>query len=117
MEQLNRIELKGTVGAVRPISINGATQGLHLRMVTSFLYTNSLREHVVEECWHDVTVWQRENFPDLKQIQKGTRLHIVGRMSQNRYTSADGTERTNMDINAYQVSIIPDGLTVQVNLI
>lgn len=116
MEQLNRIELKGTIGSVRPITVNGETQGVHIRMVTSFFYTNSLREPVMEDTWHDVTIWQRDNFPDLGLIQKGGRIHVTGRVVQNKYISSDGVERTGTDINAYKVELIEEGVTIQTSL-
>ena len=46
--------------------------------------------------------------PDLDKIEKGTPLHLTGRLRTNRYTSADGTEKLFYEVLAYRIRRLDD---------
>ena len=44
--------------------------------------------------------------PDLTSIHKGDKVHVLGRLRSQRYTAADGTERTAYDVLASKLNVI-----------
>lgn len=99
MEHINRIELQGQVGTVRQNEVNGC-------MVQNFsLYTQHISQRtdgnfVCEGTWHNITAW------DKVQINKGNIVRVVGRLRQQRYTSASGEERLFTEVVASELEII-----------
>lgn len=112
MEQLNRIELVGLIGAVR-ISEVSNTKIARLSVATNYAYKTASGEAVIETTWHNATIFQSPKFPDLSTLEKGMPLHIVGRLRAQRYTTSDGTERVSYEILAQSVEIPTDQLTIQ----
>lgn len=51
--------------------------------------------------------------PDLSSIQKGDKISVIGRLRSQRYTAADGTERTAYDVLASKVQIIESDDSLQ----
>ena len=105
MEQLNRIELRGTVGSVRRQSFNGRIV-VHFTMVTNFVYKVKDTEAAIETVWHNVTAWEGKDMPDLQLIEKGSKLYVVGRLKAQRYTDNEGIERVSTEVAAKRISLI-----------
>ncbi len=107
MEQLNRIELRGTVGFVRQQTVNGKMVA-HLSVATNYVYKDRSGEPVIETTWHNVTGWEGKGCPDLAKIEKGCKVYVFGRLRGQRYTDAEGIDRYSYDILAYQLNLIED---------
>ena len=100
MEQLNRIEIRGIVGSVY-VKDFGNTKVANLSVATNHCYTTQDGSMCIETTWHRVTAW------DVKeQIQKGCGVHVIGRLRQQKYVAADGTDRIVYDILASKVEVI-----------
>ena len=105
MEQLNRIEIRGNVGAVR-LQVVGNSRVARISVATNYVYKGRDGEPVIETTWHYVSAWEGKNIPDLTTIHKGDKVYVVGRLRSQRYTAADGTERTTYDVLASKLQII-----------
>lgn len=105
MEHLNRIELQGVVGTIRLNTIQGM-QVANFSLATDYLSKNNAGATICETCWHNVCAWEGENICDLSQIEKGSKVRVVGRMRSSRYTGADGCEKTFYEVLASEVSTI-----------
>lgn len=103
MEQLNKVELRGSVGSVK---IQNAGQGrvAHFTLATNYAYKDHSGAAVIETTWHNVTAWEGKTIPDLGVIEKGSRLYVFGRLKSQKYSAADGTDRTAVEIQASRVS-------------
>ena len=66
-----------------------------------------------DNTWHYISAWQGKNMPDLSSIQKGDKISVIGRLRSQRYTAADGTERTAYDVLASKVQIIESDDSLQ----
>lgn len=66
-----------------------------------------------DKTWHYISAWQGKNMPDLSSIQKGDKISVIGRLRSQRYTAADGTERTAYDVLASKVQIIESDDSLQ----
>lgn len=112
MEQLNRIELRGTVGFVRQQTVNNRMV-VHLSVATNYVYKDRNGEPVIETTWHNVSAWEGKNMPDLARIEKGNKVYVQGRLRGQRYTDSEGIERYAFEVLAYQLNKIEDASPVQ----
>ena len=104
MEQLNKVELIGTVGSVY-VKDFGKTRCVNFSVATNYCFKDRDGCPVVETTWHRIVTWQGEGCPNLDIIQKGTPLHVLGRIRRQRYVGADG-EETVLLINIF-VNLLP----------
>jgi single-strand DNA-binding protein len=104
MENLNRIELRGTVGTVKTNNV-GDAKVARFAMATCYTYRNRQGESVVEVTWHNVSAWQSDSV-SLEGLAQGAQVHIIGRIRTQRYTAADGSERTFYEVLASKLEVI-----------
>lgn len=105
MEQLNRIEIRGNVGSVK-IQTVGDKRVMKLTIATNYVYKDKDGEPVIETTWHVVTVWEGRNMPDFSKFEKGVKVHVIGRLRNQKYMGSDGIERTAYDIQASKVALL-----------
>lgn len=105
MEYLNLIELRGVVGRAE-ITTLGDNRKCRFSVVTEYCYKQN-GEPVVELTWFNLGAWEGKNNPDLSLLQPGTWVHVLGRVHTYKYTGSDGTERSNWEVNATRVEILP----------
>ena len=106
MEQLNRIELIGIVGAVRTHNIADKVI-TRISVATNYAYKDKDGCYVIETTWHNVT-----NFGECVELGKGDSVHIVGRLRQQRYVDANGNDRISYEIVASSVEKIEEKVGV-----
>ena len=107
MEQLNRVELRGTVGSVY-VKDFGNTKVANFSVATNYCYRSSQGEPVIETTWHRIMAWDSTDNADAFRIGKGDRVHVIGRLRVQRYTGTDGVERSLVEIVASKVEGITD---------
>lgn len=107
MEYLNKIELLGQVGNVRLQTFNGRSVA-NVSVATTRVYRNAVGDPVMETTWHNVNVWEGRDVDDLKTLQKGDKVHVMGRMLSRKFTGTDGVERTAYEVTAYSLHVIDD---------
>jgi single-strand DNA-binding protein len=56
--------------------------------------------------WHNIVVWRNLADRAQKQIQKGLRIYVEGKIQYRKYTDKDGHERTATDIIASTFRIL-----------
>lgn len=102
---LNRIELRGNAGQDARIMKVGDNTVARFNIATNETFkdrTGTLRE---ETTWHSITAWSGKGMPDFTRIRKGVCVYVIGRIRQNRYTTADGEEKSFMEVLASRVNI------------
>lgn len=96
-ETINQVILKGKVGAVRTMLING------VRIANFSLYTSTTQrigDDIVEEgVWHYVVAKETDGI-SLDNICKGAEFIVHGRLRLSKYTSTDGTEKVFTEVLA-----------------
>ncbi|MBQ0077421.1 MAG: single-stranded DNA-binding protein [Bacteroidales bacterium] len=112
MEQLNRIEIRGTVGSARLATVGGR-KVLNCSVATNYVYKDKNGTAVIETTWHNVVAWENDRLPDLTQIGKGTKLYVSGRLQSQRYTGSDEIERFYYEIMANKMQVIDAGEPMQ----
>lgn len=107
MEQINKIELRGTVGYVSYKTI-GESTCTRFSVVTNYAYKGRGGESNIETLWLNVTAWDGKGIPDLSGLQKGMCVHLIGRLRPYRYTTQEGLERQDYEVVAREVVIVEE---------
>jgi single-strand DNA-binding protein len=102
MEQLNRVELRGTVGSVY-VKDFGNTKCVNFSVATNYCFKDREGCPVIETTWHRVIAWENQDTADAFRMKKGNSVHVHGRLRIQRYTGADGIERQAVEIVASNV--------------
>lgn len=99
MEQINKVLLRGTVGAVRVNELNGSAVAW-MSLATNYAYRDKDGNAVIETTWHELTAFGSKNIDSdvLRSVQKGDRIEVTGRIRSNRYTGPDGETRYGTEI-------------------
>ncbi|HIR73209.1 MAG TPA: single-stranded DNA-binding protein [Candidatus Coprenecus pullicola] len=102
---LNRIELRGNVGQDARINRVGDNTVVRFNMATNETYKDRSGNLKEETTWHSVSAWNGKGMPDFNNIRKGVCVHVIGRLRQNRYTTAEGEERSFYEVLASRLVI------------
>ena len=112
MEQLNRIELRGTVGSIR-LQTFSDNMVARLTLATNFAYKDKEGAATIDTSWHSILAREGRNIHDLDKITRGTKLYVQGRLRYQKYTGNDGVERTSADIVASRLVILDGDESLQ----
>ena len=99
MESLNKIELRGVLGVIRVQNL-GESRYATMSVATNYCYKGGDGCPVIETTWHIVTAWDGKNCRNLDLLQKGDKVHVIGRLRCRKYIDAAGIERTQVDVVA-----------------
>ncbi len=105
MEQLNKVELIGTVGSVY-VKDFGNTRCANFSVATNYCFKDREGCPVIETTWHRVIAWDSPDNADAFRIGKGDQVYVIGRLRVQRYTGVDGVEKSTSEIIANKVRII-----------
>lgn len=86
----------------------GDSRCVRFSVATDYFYKDRDNQPVCEITWHQVLAWEGKSITEIDNIDKGARVHVTGRLRQQRYTAADGTERISYEIIANSVEIIEE---------
>ena len=117
MEQLNRVELRGIVGAARA-TIVGDRHMVRFSLATNLAYKDQEGGVVIETQWSNIVCFESDRIHvDLESITKGDKLHVVGRLRNQRYMTESGEERYSTDIYATRIEKIESEEPLQMELL
>ena len=104
MEFLNKIQLRGIVGAVREVAVE-STKTYRFSLATEYCYRGVSGMPTVEVTWHNVVAFSSpgENWD---WLQKGAKVEVEGRICNRKYVGSDGVERTVSEIRAHSLKLI-----------
>ena len=107
MDYINKIELKGRVGTVRSNVVNDSRVA-NFSLITDFLYKTRDGNAVSESTWFNVVAWEGRDIIGLEKIEKGSIVHVSGRMRSNRFEGADGSEKHYYEVLATKLRIVDE---------
>lgn len=99
MEFLNKVELKGLVGAISTRPVCDVLYS-NFSLMTETGYNSKDGSCVIECCWFKVIAF---NAPEIK---KGDAVHVIGRLRQVRYCNSQGVEISAFEVVAKSVELI-----------
>lgn len=112
MEQLNKVNLRGIVGSVKTFNV-GDRKCAKITVATNLAYRGQDGYAVIETTWNNITAWEGKSIHDLESLKKGDAVEIIGRLKNQRYTSSDGTEHSNVKILAHTVRVITEPMKME----
>lgn len=117
MEQTNQVLIRGRVGNVRMNTVNERNV-CNFSVATNLVRRNGDNTTVEEVTWHSCTVWGNKRLPDLSLIKVGVPIEVKGRLRNNKYTGADGSEHYSTEISVIEFGILNDSepLTAEASL-
>ena len=104
MEQINKIELRGNVGNVKLQNV-GNNEAIRFSVATNYAYKGKDGQPVIETTWHNVTAWNGKGMPDFRRIDKGSLVHVIGRLRMQKFEGSDGLERQMYEVVASRIEI------------
>ena len=106
-EFLNKVHLRGVVGTSDVKDFQGKKY-IRCSVVTEYAYMNQNNEAIVETFWINVVAYEGKNVSgeDILNIKKGTKIEIVGRLRNLKYTDAEGNQRSVIEVIANEIHII-----------
>ncbi|MBQ7749758.1 MAG: single-stranded DNA-binding protein [Bacteroidales bacterium] len=114
MEQLNRVEIIGRVGSAFLNKVGEReTPVLRFYVATDYVYKDREGTPIIDTTWHNITWWGDKGGSELDKIVRGCAVHVLGRTRQNRYTNAEGVEKTVQEVVATSVEILDEQVTAQ----
>lgn len=107
MEQTNQVLIRGRVGIVRMNTVN-ERKVCNFSVATNLVRRNSDNATVEEVTWHNCTAWSGKRLPDLSLVKIGSPVEVKGRLRNNKYTGADGTEHYSTEISVIELTILQE---------
>lgn len=105
-KSLNRVELKGRVGANPKVTeMEGGVSLIRFSLATNEAFKGKDGQYKEETMWHNVAAWSSKGMPDFSRIRKGVFVELSGRLRYYTYTSKDGQERYSCEIVALKMSL------------
>lgn len=108
MEQINKVELLGVCGNCR-IKEHGAIRIAQVSVATNRAYKAQDGNVIIETTWHNCILFGTADGPDcFDDIQRGTAIHITGRLRSQTYTDITGRQTEHIEVVApfgnYQIT-------------
>ena len=105
MEYINKVEIRGRVGRASVTQVNEKKQ-LRISVYTERAYINKDGEAVCEPQWFNVTAFEGKRMADFESVQKGSVVHLFGRIRTIRYTDTYGNDRVSTEIIADKLEVV-----------
>ncbi len=101
---LNRIELRGNIGADPKITQmeNGANV-VRFSLATHETFKTKEGNIKEETTWHNIVLWDYNQLQGLEGLKKGAYVNIVGKIKYSRYKAQNGEERFTAEIIAQKI--------------
>ena len=104
MTMLNRVELRGIIGPLK-ISNIGETKVARFGVMTCIAYKNADNYGVVDTTWTECVAFESDKI-SLEGLEKRAKVHVIGRLHDQKFTGADGFERTTKQLMVSELEII-----------
>ena len=105
LQQLNRVELIGTVGRVNNQDVADKTI-VRLSVATNYAYRDRDGGAVIETTWHQVTAFDEKGCAGARALARGDKVRVLGRITANKYTDASGEQKTIFEVIASSIEKI-----------
>lgn len=101
---INRVELQGRVGTIR-VQLIGTQLMTNFSLRTEYFYKLADGTKICETTHHCIVAFEGGDV-DTKGLTRDSLVHLNGRLRTNRYTSADGVERTFTEVLASSLKVL-----------
>lgn len=107
VQHINKVELQGIVGSVRPAPvIADGPRLIKFSLATDYVYREKGSDFVIETTWHSLLVLEKIK-GELDWLEKGKPIHVTGRLCVVRLMDSYGVERVHTEV------VVDDILSIQ----
>lgn len=104
---MNKIVLIGNVGNSPEVrKLESGIEVANLSLATNENYTNKAGEKVEKTEWHRIEAWGTIATAIEQFVKKGDRLYIEGKVTTQRWSDADGIERTTTKVKTTRIEFL-----------
>lgn len=103
---INMAQVLGRVGKIDTKSTSSGVKITNCSLVTSKKFTKN-GEKTEKVTWHTITLFNKLAEIAEKYVNVGDLLYIQGEMDNQKYTDANGQERTKHFIIAHELKLMP----------
>lgn len=107
MTQLNRVILRGTIGNVRFMDIDGR-KAARATIATNCITKDRGGNPVIETLWSDLFIIESPKTRDIGLLARGKAAEVTGRLRKNRFTDSGGEEKSIVDVVVSELKILGD---------
>lgn len=109
IDHINKVEIQGLVGSVRLLRLSDKLVA-RMAVATNRMYKDTDGCIVEETTWHNVSLWEGDGVSKetLESIAKYDAIHIEGRLRTLRYTDANESDRSVVEIQAYKFNKVEE---------
>ena len=103
-KSVNKVEIIGFLGkdAVIRTFKSGRTL-INISVATSESYKNYQDEWITNTTWHNVALWKNKTDETHDFLKKGTKISVVGKLNNRKYTDKEGKDRYITEIVAQKI--------------
>ena len=98
MECLNKVELIGLAGSVNKRNVCGINH-YRFSVETNYAY-KGVETPVIETTWIQVVAFEGGAVKELPNLEKGDKVHVVGRLRSARFTDTNGNDAVSYEVVA-----------------
>lgn len=102
---LNSIILTGFVGADAIVKSYGSQKLARFNLAVNEYHKNQKGEIIKKTNWFTITLWNGHAELAEKEVKKGNKVTVIGKLQTNVYDSHDGTKRYTTDIHVNELNI------------
>ena len=101
----NSVQLIGNAGSDPEIkTLANNNKMARFSIATKEYYTNQKGERVEETQWHRILAWGKTAEIIEKEVKKGKRLLLNGKLVNNNWEDKDGKKRQNTDVVVTEIT-------------
>lgn len=104
MEFINKIELCGYIGHIN-VSNTQDKKVARFSLAIENAYKDAGGGVFVELSWFNCTAWEGKDI-DLSKLEKGTMVHLTGRVKMQRYLSSSENERVTWEVQCKTLEVV-----------
>ena len=104
---LNSIVLTGHAGADAIVKNYGNQKLVRFNLAVNEYHKNQQGEIIKKTNWFTITLWNEQATIAEKEIKKGNKITVRGKLQTDVYDAKDGTKRYTTNIHVNDLSIEP----------
>lgn len=104
---LNSIVLTGRAGADAIVKNYGSQKQARFNLAVNEYHKNQQGEIIKKTNWFTITLWNGHAEVAEKEIKKGNKITVLGKLQANVYDAEDGTKRYTTNIHVNELRIEP----------
>jgi len=110
--QLNKVELVGTVGRTL-VQKNEDRTILRFTLATALVIKENDEDCIIETTWHNIAVYDQEIMPSIESIKAGANVHVVGRTRNIHYRDQKNSMQEINEVVTRSIEVLSENAAIE----